>query len=222
MSEAVVQGNTVDKEGLAGSASGSAVEGETRPARGPRHSDIILSSIDVFARTNYEKATTAMLAKEAGVAEGTLYKYFSSKKELFLACCQYVEGLLLDRYGEIYKETQGRPVEYLKRVARSYFDFVIENPNMRKFLAFILNNSFDEEFRGELERFVRLNVDATERMIRLGIDGGEITSEIDPRGAAWVFVGGYFTLILMAEVGDSDVLSPKYLDSLFQAVVRCG
>jgi AcrR family transcriptional regulator len=188
--------------------------------RSTRYEQIIISSIDVFARTNYEKATTALLAGEAGIAEGTLYKYFASKKELFLECCRYVEDQLLARYRDIYKETKGRPVEYLKKVANSYLDFVLENPNMRRFLAFILNNSFDDDFRDELERFVRLNVDATERMIRLGIQNGEITTEIDPRGAAWVFVGGYFTLILMAEVGATDALTPKYLDSLFQAVLR--
>lgn len=189
---------------------------------GPKYEHIILSSIDVFARTNYEKATTAMLASEAGVAEGTLYKYFSSKKELFLACCAYVEDLLLARYRGIYREHGDEPVEYLKGVANSYLEFVLENPNMRKFLAFILNNSFDEEFQSELARFVKLNVDATERMIRLGIERGQIASEIDPYGAAWLFVGGYFTLILMAEVGAIEALSPKYLDSLFLAVMRCG
>lgn len=188
---------------------------------GPRYEQIILSSIDVFARTNYEKATTSLLASEAGIAEGTLYKYFASKKELFLACCRYVEEQLVERYRSIYRETKDQPVLYLKRVARSYMDFVLENPNMRKFLAFILNNSFDEEFRVELERFVKLNVNATESMLRLGIEKGEITTEIDPRGAAWLFVGGYFTLIMMAEVGADEDLSPKYLDSLFQAVVRC-
>ncbi|MHB8894534.1 MAG: TetR/AcrR family transcriptional regulator [Candidatus Geothermincolia bacterium] len=189
-------------------------------ANGPRYEHLILSSINVFARTNYEKATTALLAREAGMAEGTLYKYFPSKKELFLACCRFVEEQLLERYRQIYQATKDQPVQYLKQVARSYFDFVLENPNMRKFLAFILNNSFDEDFREELERFVKLNVAATERMIQLGIDKGEITNQIDPRGAAWLFVGGYFTLILMAEVGDADALSPKYLDSLFQAVLR--
>jgi AcrR family transcriptional regulator len=189
---------------------------------GPRYEQIILSSIDVFSRTNYEKATTAVLAREAGVAEGTLYKYFPSKKELFLECCRYVEGMLLDRYKAIYKETGDRPVEYLKRVAQSYLEFVIENPNMRKFLAFILNNSFDEDFRDELERFVMLNVDATERMMRLAIERGEIPEELDPAGAAWLFVGGYFTLILMAEVGATETFSPTYLDSLFKVMLKAG
>lgn len=188
-------------------------------SRGPKYEQIILASIDVFARTNYENATTAMIAAEAGVAEGTLYKYFPGKKQLFLECCRYVEGLLLERYREIYKEHGDRPVEYLKQVAYSYVDFVKENPGMRKFLAFILNNSFDEDFRGELERFMRLNVDTTERMIKEAMSKGDMRKGLDPRGLAWLFVGGYFTLILIAEVGGEEELSPRYLESLFATVM---
>jgi len=187
---------------------------------GPRHEKIILSSIDVFARTNYEKATTALLAKEAGIAEGTLYKYFPSKKQLFLDCCRYVEGQLLERYREIYRVTKDEPAEYLRRVARSYLDFVVENPAMRRFLAFILNNTFDDDFRNELEGFIKLNVDATEQMLRRAQEKGEISRKLDPRAAAWMFVGGYFTLILMSEIGAGEALNPKYLESLFQAILN--
>jgi TetR/AcrR family fatty acid metabolism transcriptional regulator len=186
---------------------------------GPKYDQIIQASIVVFSRANYEKATTAMLAKEAGVAEGTLYRYFPGKKELFLACCRHIEGMLVERYREIYQETKDKPVEFLKRVSYSYLDFVKENPNRRKFLAFVLNNSYDDDFRAELERFLRLNVAATERMIRQGIQKGEIRDDIDPTAAAWIFVGGYFTLILIAEVGMSEILSPEYMDSLFKGFV---
>lgn len=194
-------------------------EKEKALARGPKHEQIILSSIEVFARTNYEKATTAMLASEAGVAEGTLYKYFASKKELFLECCRYVEAKLLARYREIYEQVPDSPLEYLKRIASSYQEFVIENPSMRKFLAFVLNNTFDEDFRSELEGFMVLNVDATERMIKRAIEKGELKKKIDPRSAAWLFVGGYFTLILMAEIGAGEAREAGFAESLLSAVL---
>lgn len=192
---------------------------ENALARGPRYEQIIVSSIEVFARTNYEKATTAMLAGEAGVAEGTLYKYFPSKKELFLDCCRYVEAILLARYRAIYCEIPDRPLEYLKRIASSYQEFVNDNPSMRKFLAFVLNNTFDEDFRSELEGFMVLNVDATELMIRRAIEKGELKKKIDPRSAAWLFVGGYFTLILMAEIGAEEAREAGFAEGLLSAVL---
>jgi TetR/AcrR family transcriptional regulator len=203
-------------------AQAAAKVAETKPGRGPRYNEIILSSIEVFSRTNYEKATTAMLAKEAGVAEGTIYKYFPSKKELFLACCQYVEALLLKRYSDIYRETGNEPVEYLRRVAHNYLDFVKENPSMRRFLAFILNNAFDEDFKAELEGFVKLNVATTERMIEKAKAAGEISRKIDSRSAAWMFVGGYFTLIMMTEISADEALDHDYLENFFQSILNIG
>jgi AcrR family transcriptional regulator len=195
-------------------------EPEAKPSQGPRYNDIILGSIEVFSRTNYEKATTALLAREAGVAEGTLYKYFSSKKDLFLECCRYVETLLLERYRDIYEETGNQPVEYLKKVAHSYLDFVKENPSMRRFLAFILNNAFDEDFRVELEGFIRLNVEATMNMIEKAKAQGALSSKVDARSASWMFVGGYFTLIMMTEIGADEALDHQYLENFLQSILN--
>jgi TetR/AcrR family transcriptional regulator len=180
--------------------------------KGNRYNEIILASIDAFSRTNYEKATTALLAQEAGIAEGTLYKYFPSKKELFLACCRYIEETLITRYDAIYRECRDDPLESLKRIAASYLDFVRENPSMRKFLAFVLNNSFDEDFRRELEGFINLNIRATEHMVRRAQEMGEVRKDIDPRVVAWFYVGGYFTLILMTEMGAEEVEDPVFMD----------
>lgn len=184
-----------------------------------RYNEIILSSIDVFARTNYEKATTALLAKQAGVAEGTLYKYFPSKKELFLECCRYINSQLVERYSAIYKEHRDDPIESLKRVAQSYLDFVKDNPSMRKFLAFVLNNTFDDDFLKELKGFVDLNRRATERMIGRAIEKGELRANIDPHIAAWFFVGGYLTLIMMAEMGDEAIQDPDFIERYVSSII---
>ncbi len=192
--------------------------GQVKADRGNRLNEIILSSIETFSRTNYEKATTALLAREAGVAEGTLYKYFPSKKELFLACCRHIEEQLLTRYEAIYRECGDKPLEYLKRVSASYLEFVRDNPSMRKFLAFVLNNTFDEDFRRELEDFMGLNIRTTEQMLRKGQEMGEIRKDIDPHVVAWFYVGAYFTIILMVEmeakVFENPELVDRYLDIL--------
>jgi TetR/AcrR family fatty acid metabolism transcriptional regulator len=192
----------------------SAVEKESEPRRGPRYYDIINSSIEVFSRTNYEKATTALIAKEAGVAEGTLYKYFPNKKELFFACFRYIGELLMERYVKIYQETRHDPRDYILSVARSFQEFLMENPSMRLFLAFVLNNSFDQEFRDELERFVNFHVNAAEAMIRRAVEHGQVKADINPRLAAWIFVGGYYTLILMAELGAEEFAEPGFMNEI--------
>ena len=50
-----------------------------------RRTGILQVAMQRFASTSYEALSMANIATEAGVAKGTLYLYFQSKEELFLA-----------------------------------------------------------------------------------------------------------------------------------------
>lgn len=52
---------------------------ETMPAGKKK---VLLAALHLFASQGFSATTTAAIAKEAGVSEGTIYKYFSSKKVL--------------------------------------------------------------------------------------------------------------------------------------------
>jgi AcrR family transcriptional regulator len=50
-----------------------------------RQAEIVEAARSVFARRNYADAIMDEIAKEAGVAKGTVYLYFKSKKEIYRA-----------------------------------------------------------------------------------------------------------------------------------------
>ena len=50
-----------------------------------RRRQIIEAAREVFSSQSYRKVGTADVAKAVGVSEPALYRYFASKKELFLA-----------------------------------------------------------------------------------------------------------------------------------------
>jgi AcrR family transcriptional regulator len=45
---------------------------------------IIKAAIKIFAQKSYNGATTSEIAKEAGVAEGTVFRYFKTKKDILI------------------------------------------------------------------------------------------------------------------------------------------
>jgi hypothetical protein len=108
----------------------------------------------------------------------------------------------------------------MKKVAQSYLDFVKENPTMRKFLAFLLNNSFDNDFAREMWEFLNLNIRATERLLEDAMRAGELKKGMDPHIVAWFFVGGYFTLILMTEMDEDTVQDPKFVDKYISTLLE--
>lgn len=53
-----------------------------------RREIVLRQSIPVFARFGFEGATTAEIAKRAGVTQPYIFKLFESKKALFIAACE--------------------------------------------------------------------------------------------------------------------------------------
>lgn len=62
-------------------------QGRRRKAADARAA-ILQAATQLFAQHGYDATTTRMIAKEAGVAEGTLYIYFPSKRHILLSLIQ--------------------------------------------------------------------------------------------------------------------------------------
>ena len=54
----------------------------------------------VFARDGYHRARMEAIARESGIGKGTVYEYFSSKRELFLA----LHAHMLSQFKSFYQE----------------------------------------------------------------------------------------------------------------------
>ncbi len=172
----------------------------TSMRREDRRKSIILSAIKVFSKKNYNTATTIDIAREAKIAEGTIYKYFDSKKELFLECTRYIENLIIKQYKALDEQYRDDPIEYLRQAALEYTSFIYDNPTMSKFTLFMLTNTFDEDIFAELKKFIELNFKATHKKILQSSIKGETSKDIEGEAISWFFVGGYLTIVLLSEL----------------------
>ena len=59
-----------------------------------RRDEIMAAAKEVFARKGFHDTTIADIAKQAGLAYGSIYWYFDSKDELFHALMAVEEGAL--------------------------------------------------------------------------------------------------------------------------------
>ena len=84
---------------------------------------ILSTASRLFAEKGYDSATTSEIAREAGVAEGTLYHHFGSKDGIFLTLFdETMEGFLAGIEALLARETTGR--ETLSALARFHFEYV--------------------------------------------------------------------------------------------------
>jgi len=82
------------------SVSMNAVAKPARHAQYERRRDTILSAArEVFSRVGFAAATVEDVAEQAGIGKGTLYLYFRSKEEIYLAC-------LVEEVQELMRQTR--------------------------------------------------------------------------------------------------------------------
>ncbi len=85
---------------------------------------IIENAVGVFAERGYYKATTAMVAKAAGVTQPYVFHFFKNKEELFKAVIDRAFGRIYDTFAEIQApadrliETMGHAFEQIIQTHR--------------------------------------------------------------------------------------------------------
>ncbi|MBI5586591.1 MAG: TetR/AcrR family transcriptional regulator [Deltaproteobacteria bacterium] len=187
----------------------------TRKNARERRSALIETTIALFAVKSYATVTTAEIAREAGISEALIYRHFKSKKALFLACFQ--EGIadyLLDRYRKLWGRYRKNPSEYLEAVGREYYRFVIEKPRRARLLALMLTAAYDPDIRAALKDFLEINVQAVARAYERIFAENPPAVPIQPRNAAWLFVGHYYTIVAVRELGFKERNEKSFMEML--------
>jgi len=59
---------------------------------------ILEAAVKVFARQGFYQSTVAQIAKEAGVADGTIYLYFKNKDDILVNFFQYKTKQVFERF----------------------------------------------------------------------------------------------------------------------------
>ncbi len=90
----------------------------TRLPAARRREQLLDTAVNLFATRGYGGATTAELAKAAGVTEPIIYRHFDSKKALFIAVIDRTSEVITHTW-ERHLRTAADPAERLRRLIGS-------------------------------------------------------------------------------------------------------
>ena len=187
-----------------------------------RRRQIIESAREVFSAQSYAKVGTADLAKAAGVSEPALYRYFSGKKELFLATLRATAPKLLEIWQNIAYEVED-PLETIWSIGVHYYDYLQSQSSNMKLQFQALSESDDPEIREALREnfagFVRFLAETIEEGQRRGI----VHTDLDSQLVAWQILGIGLTLDMMHQLGFSSELDRSKVEQwgrLYQEMLR--
>jgi AcrR family transcriptional regulator len=153
-----------------------------------RRETVLDAAMTVFARQPYRAAGTAEIARAAGIAEPTIYRHFSSKRELYLAAVQRTCEMVEEAWQALIGESANAE-ESLMRIGEWYEQSVQTN-NVPVRLRMRAIAEADGE---DVSCILRDGYKTLHRMVRQQIERGQsegfVSAEVDAGGAAWVYIG---------------------------------
>lgn len=148
---------------------------------------IIDAATKVFARNGFYQSKIAQIAKEAGVADGTIYIYFENKDDILISLFEEQMKDVLDNMARRIS-TVKHPVEKLKIFASTHLGIIEKNKDMAEIIQVELRQSgkFMKEYKNE--RFQEY-LDIIEDIIREGQEQGVFRKDVIPGVAKRAFFG---------------------------------
>ena len=100
-----------------------------------RREDILKAAIGIFSHKGYHDTSISDIIKKAGIARGTFYLYFETKRQIFDSI---LNTFLIELDSCIRKieigENKPTPIEQLKGNLIRVFTLLIENPDLSRIL----------------------------------------------------------------------------------------
>ncbi len=104
-----------------------------RGLRARRREEILDGAAKLFARHGYPETDTQVLADLLGVGKGTIYRYFPSKRDLFLAAADRVMRRLREVVDGAIEGVED-PLDRVARAIRAYLAFFTKYPEFVELL----------------------------------------------------------------------------------------
>jgi AcrR family transcriptional regulator len=159
----------------------------TRLSGPDRRQAVLDTACRVFFQKSYRGATTAQIAREAGITEPILYRHFGSKRDLYLACLDEAWRQFRE-FAEDALETN--PQGCLGAIADAYTAKQAKLRLVDLWIQALTEASEDDVIAGALREQIRAVHDFFADVIRRGQADGVLNPDRDPVAEAWIFVAG--------------------------------
>lgn len=149
---------------------------------------ILEGALKVFAENGFHKSQVSRIAKEAGVADGTIYLYFKKKEDILTSLFQEKLGELVEKFNTGVNE-QMTAKEALYKVCEIHFSELEGNVNLA-FLTQIELRQSDLELRKEIGLALKRYIILIENILERGKQDGSFHADFDVKLVRLLIFGG--------------------------------
>lgn len=174
-----------------------------------KYNRILEAAIRIFARNGFFSSTISQIAREAGVADGTIYLYFKNKDDILLQFFSYRAMDVFDGFWQAVADGKNS-VEKLRNLIKSHLAAFQADIDMA--IVFQSETRCNHQMRNQLDEMTRKYLAALGEILEQGQDEGVFVKElylgltkrfilgaVNEIINTWVSSGGKYDLVSMGD-----------------------
>ena len=172
----------------------------------------------LLERKEFGAVTTAEIAKQAGVTEALIYKYFKDKRDLLHQVLrEYLEQYQVQVENDL-KGIKGT-LNKLRKLIWSHINVYATNRVFAKILLLEVRNHPDY-YKSETYDLVKIYSDTVLRIIEEGIRNREIREDLDPKLIRLGIIGSIEQVCLSGVVFDREISPDDITEDLCELIFK--
>lgn len=153
----------------------------------PKYRLIIDAAVDVIAEHGFHRAQVSKIAKQAGVADGTIYIYFKNKEDLLISVFQEKMGEFIERTRQALVE-KNNAKEKLLTLVDMHFRQLSEDLHLAVVTQLEIRQS-DRQLRQKIGEVLRGYAQLIDQIVIEGQEQGIFLKTVDVRLARQMIFG---------------------------------
>lgn len=176
----------------------------------PKYKQIIEAAVEVIAENGYHSSQVSKIAKQAGVADGTIYLYFKNKEDILISLFKEKMGQFIERISTSIESLE-RADEKLKKLIEMHFRQLAEDHKLAVVAQLELRQT-NLELRYQINEVLRPYMTIIDTIVKEGIEQGifrkdlhiplvrqMIFGTIDEAVTTWVMKDHRYDLIQLSD-----------------------
>ena len=186
----------------------------------PKYKQIIDAAVIVIAENGYHQAQVSKIAKQAGVADGTIYLYFKNKEDILISVFEDKMAVFINRL-QVIVDRNETASEKLQKMIESHFKVQTDNKHLGIVTQLELRQS-NIEVRAQINAILKGYLDLIDEILRQGVNAGDFRADMDIRLARQCIFGTIDEVttswVMKDQKFDLLALAPKVYELLLNGI----
>jgi len=183
---------------------------DTKSKTNGKYHRILEAAIKVFAKQGFHQATISQIAREAGVADGTIYLYFKNKEDIMVNFFGYKTKQVFGRFREEVDKADNARDKLRLLIKRHLEEF--QRDRSMAVLYQTETHRFSRMCEAQIREMSKMYLDLVSEIVESGQDEGLMRKDlymglvkrfiigaIDEVINTWLHSGGSYDLVSMAD-----------------------